>query len=185
MKRYAVILIVAALCATGAVAQEEDNDGEALKALQQEIRERKLEAELSWLLADLIENGAIEAGALQLVEQIETLASGKSLSLERTRRNVANRLEVADSDPEVGREFSKSVRDFNKDMLTRRLERRLAAAGFKAGSTCLRDVLDCISTVDTIYDNCLNAGLSWPYCMDLWLDLIGVCENIFDECAPG
>ena len=81
--------------------------------------------------------------------------------------------------------FVDRIRDFRRDMLqkrTRWIEDRAGDRGPGNCRACLDGVMDCIDTVDRIYNECIWEGLSMSYCLDLWSSLFDICESQADQC---
>ncbi len=163
-----------------AVAQEPTpEDAEAYRQLKQAMKDMRREAELQMLVADFVANGASEENAVQLAAQVAEFFGDRPIKLDRDQ---AHR-ELDRVAPEKAQSLTDKVQDFRCDMLEKRLvsmEERSTNRG--PCRVCLNGVRDCIARVDQIYQDCLDFGLSFGYCFDLWSDLFSECEDMSDQC---
>ena len=182
---YRLMIVIVVMLVPTLKAQEPasvEGVRERIRELRSLMLEQKNAAELEWLYADLIENGASLKTAQSMVDQIATLASRRPVSFDRTRRRANAELATIDSDKAEA--FFEEIQNFRRTMLERRatlIDERLRN---KSGSGCLAGIIDCIEIVDRVDFDCIEEGLSLSYCSDLWLDNIGICEGLAEECGP-
>ncbi len=182
-----VILAIVVLWAPGAVAQEptQDEAYQELKELRQAMQDFRQDAELQMLVVDLMERGVSEEAAVELAAKIAEVFGDRPIKIESPAfGNRAGELDGIDS--EKAHALVDQICSFRRDMLEKKLhwmeDRADGSRGPGSCRHCLNGVRDCIELVDTIYNNCIDSGLSLSYCLDLWLSLFGTCESQSDQC---